>query len=83
MINAIYIVAHTCCLVYNYIMSTVVYLLNNDRLAIDGIPPDGTPQFLITNLVGVVTIVHFILAGTIMLGVIIALGFNIIFRNRK
>ena len=49
----------------------------------DGIPPDGTPVMVITQGDKAVIILHWLLFATSTLFIIICLGFNIIYKNRK
>ena len=49
----------------------------------DGVPPDGSPLFIIYNLHIAITVMLFLLAVIILVGVVVALTFNIVFRKRK
>ena len=49
----------------------------------DGIPPDGTPVMVITPENTAVIALHLSLFATSTLFVIICLGFNIVYKNRK
>ena len=51
--------------------------------AVDGTPPDGTPRIVINMGSQVVLIVRVILTSITAVVIIVCLGFNIIFRNKK
>ena len=49
----------------------------------DGVPPDGTPIFIIYNIQISISVILVSLAVVILVGVVVSLTFNIVFRKRK
>ena len=55
----------------------------NGHYAADGVPPDGTPMTVIDLVEVAVTVIQWILTTITVVFIVVCLGFNIIFRNRK
>ena len=66
-----------------HMITNLFFVIEFVTFITDGVPPDGTPIFIIYNIQISISVILVSLAVVILVGVVVSLTFNIVFRKRK